>query len=67
MDKYDEKNHNRQIYNINGCQVTVWFADKHDPDVYDRVKSILLTTVDNSQICVVPETDGIIQKSRKGA
>ena len=67
MDNENNMDHNRKYFMLDGCEITVSFAKKYDPDVYDKVKSILLTSGTLPQICIIPEADDTIQKSKKGA
>ena len=40
------------IFSINGREVSVTFSDRKDDSVYDRVRSILLTSfVNNISVC----------------
>ena len=58
--------HTKKYYVIDGCRVTVSFSKTSDLELFDRVKNILLTSVESSQICGESAGGDKFKKKQRG-
>ena len=57
----------KHSYNIDGCTVTLSFSEEPNYDLFNRIKSILLSPDSVAQNCNNPDKNDNMQKSDKEA
>ena len=62
-----EADHTKKYTVIDGHLITLTFSKAPNPDLYDRIKSILLSSDAVSQICRKPSEDDKIRHIKEGA
>lgn len=62
-----DMDHTKKYMTVDGHRITISFSQVPNTDLFDRVKSILLSSNEASYICHNPTEDDKIQQIKKGA
>ena len=62
-----EADHTKKFMVIDGHLITLSFSKAPNPDLFSRIKSILLSSDGSSQNCREPSDDDKIQQNKEGA
>ena len=62
-----DMDHTKKYMIVDGHHITISFSESPNPDLYDCLKSILLSSGEASHNCHNPTEDDKIQQIQKGA